>query len=149
MIRTGIGYDVHRLAEGESLIIGGVKIRSEKGSVGHSDGDVVTHAIVDALLGASSCGDIGSLFPSDDERWRGTVKVIGDAAFQITNVDATVILETPRLSGYFEEMRKILAAEMEIEPSAVSVKATTTDNLGFIGQGEGIGAMAIATLTTF
>ena len=157
MIRTGIGYDVHRLAKGESLILGGVTIRSEKGSVGHSDGDVVTHAIVDALLGASSCGDIGALFPSDDERWKGisslqflayTVKVIGNAAFQITNVDATVILETPRLSGYLEEMRKILAAEMEIEPGAVSVKATTTDSLGFIGQGEGIGAMAIATLTT-
>ncbi len=157
MIRTGIGYDVHRLAEGESLILGGVTIRSEKGSVGHSDGDVVTHAIVDALLGASSCGDIGTHFPSDDERWKGmsslqflsyTVQEIEDAAFQITNVDAIVILEAPRLRGYLEEMREVIASEMNIEPSLVSVKATTTDGLGFIGQGEGIGAMAIATLTT-
>ncbi|MBH30457.1 MAG: 2-C-methyl-D-erythritol 2,4-cyclodiphosphate synthase [Candidatus Marinimicrobia bacterium] len=156
MIRTGIGYDVHRLAKGEALILGGVTIRSEKGSVGHSDGDVITHAIVDALLGASGCGDIGTHFPSDDERWKGmsslhflsnTVKVIGDAEFQITNVDATVILENPRLSGYLEEMKKVLAAEMKIEPGAISVKATTTDGLGFIGQKEGIGAMAIATVT--
>ena len=157
MIRTGIGYDVHRLAEGESLILGGITIPSGRGSVGHSDGDIVTHAIVDALLGASSCGDIGIHFPSDDKRWKGasslqflshTVKVIRDAGFQISNVDATIILEAPRLSSYLEEMRQILAAEMDIEPIAVSVKATTTDGLGFIGSGEGIGAMAIATLTT-
>ena len=157
MIRTGIGYDVHRLAEGESLILGGVTVPSEKGSVGHSDGDVVTHAIVDALLGAASCGDIGTHFPSEDEQWKGAsslqflshaVQVIRDAGFEISNVDATVILETPRLSGYLEEMRNLLAAEMGVEPNAVSVKATTTDGLGFTGRGDGVGAMAIATVTT-
>ena len=157
MTRTGIGYDVHRLAEGESLILGGVTVPSGKGSVGHSDGDVVTHAIVDALLGAASCGDIGTHFPSEDEQWKGAsslqflshaVQVIRDAGFEISNVDATVVLETPRLSGYLEEMRKLLAAEMGVEPSAVSVKATTTDGLGFTGRGDGVGAMAIATVTT-
>ena len=157
MIRTGIGYDVHRLAEGESLILGGVTVPSGKGSVGHSDGDVVTHAIVDALLGAASCGDIGTHFPSEDEQWKGAsslqflshaVQVIRDAGFEISNVDATVILETPRLSGYLEEMRNLLAAEMGVEPNAVSVKATTTDGLGFTGRGDGVGAMAIATVTT-
>ncbi len=157
MTRTGIGYDVHRLAEGESLILGGVTVPSEKGSVGHSDGDVVTHAIVDALLGAASCGDIGTHFPSEDEQWKGAsslqflshaVQVIRDAGFEISNVDATVILETPRLSGYLEEMRNLLAAEMGVEPNAVSVKATTTDGLGFTGRGDGVGAMAIATVTT-
>ncbi len=157
MTRTGIGYDVHRLAEGESLILGGVTVPSEKGSVGHSDGDVVTHAIVDALLGAASCGDIGTHFPSEDEQWKGAsslqflshaVQVIRDAGFEISNVDATVILETPRLSGYLEEMRNLLAAEIGVEPNAVSVKATTTDGLGFTGRGDGVGAMAIATVTT-
>ncbi len=157
MTKTGIGYDVHRLAEGESLILGGVTVPSEKGSAGHSDGDVVTHAIVDALLGAASCGDIGTHFPSEDEQWKGAsslqflshaVQVIRDAGFEISNVDATVILETPRLSGYLEEMRNLLAAEMGVEPSAVSVKATTTDGLGFTGRGDGVGAMAIATVTT-
>ncbi len=157
MTRTGIGYDVHRLAEGESLILGGVTVPSEKGSVGHSDGDVVTHAIVDALLGAASCGDIGTHFPSEDEQWKGAsslqflshaVQVIRDAGFEISNVDATVILETPCLSGYLEEMRNLLAAEMGVEPNAVSVKATTTDGLGFTGRGDGVGAMAIATVTT-
>ncbi len=157
MTRTGIGYDVHRLAEGESLILGGVTVPSEKGSAGHSDGDVVTHAIVDALLGAASCGDIGTHFPSEDEQWKGAsslqflshaVQVIRDAGFEISNVDATVILETPRLSGYLEEMRNLLAAEMGVEPNAVSVKATTTDGLGFTGRGDGVGAMAIATVTT-
>ena len=157
MTRTGIGYDVHRLAEGESLILGGVTVPSEKGSAGHSDGDVVTHAIVDALLGAASCGDIGTHFPSEDEQWKGAsslqflshaVKVIRDTGFEISNVDATVILETPRLSGYLEEMRNLLAAEIGVEPNAVSVKATTTDGLGFTGRGDGVGAMAIATVTT-
>ncbi len=157
MTRTGIGYDVHRLAEGESLILGGVTVPSEKGSAGHSDGDVVTHAIVDALLGAASCGDIGTHFPSEDEQWKGAsslqflshaVQVIRDAGFEISNVDATVILETPRLSGYLEEMRNLLAAEIGVEPNAVSVKATTTDGLGFTGRGDGVGAMAIATVTT-
>jgi 2-C-methyl-D-erythritol 4-phosphate cytidylyltransferase/2-C-methyl-D-erythritol 2,4-cyclodiphosphate synthase len=157
MTRTGIGYDVHRLAEGESLILGGVTVPSEKGSVGHSDGDVVTHAIVDALLGAASCGDIGTHFPSEEEQWKGAsslqflshaVQVIRDAGFEISNVDATVILETPRLSGYLEEMRNLLAAEIGVEPNAVSVKATTTDGLGFTGRGDGVGAMAIATVTT-
>ncbi len=144
MTRTGIGYDVHRLAEGESLILGGVTVPSEKGSVGHSDGDVVTHAIVDALLGAASCGDIGTHFPSEDEQWKGASSL----QFLSHAVQVIIILETPRLSGYLEEMRNLLAAEMGVEPNAVSVKATTTDGLGFTGRGDGVGAMAIATVTT-
>ena len=155
MVRTGIGYDVHRLSAGETLIIGGVTIPSDKGSVGHSDGDVLTHAIVDALLGANALGDIGTYFPSSDDRWKGVssltflshaVELVSEAGFVIGNVDGTVVLESPRLRKYLQSMRQTLASEMSLDTQSVSVKATTSDGLGFTGIGEGIGAIAIVTL---
>ena len=155
MVRTGIGYDVHRLSAGETLIIGGVTIPSDKGSVGHSDGDVLTHAVVDALLGSAALGDIGTHFPISNERWKGVssltflshvVELVNEAGFVITNVDGTVILESPRLSEYLHSMRQTLSSEMGLDTQNFSVKATTTDGLGFTGSGEGVGAVAIATL---
>ena len=155
MVRTGIGYDVHRLSAGETLIVGGVTIPSDKGSVGHSDGDVLTHAIVDALLGANALGDIGTYFPSSDDRWKGAssltflshaVELVSVAGFVIGNVDGTVVLESPRLRKYLQSMRQTLASEMSLDTQSVSVKATTSDGLGFTGIGEGIGAIAIVTL---
>jgi len=155
MVRTGIGYDVHRLSAGETLIIGGVTIPSDKGSVGHSDGDVLTHAVVDALLGAAALGDIGTHFPSSNDRWKGAssltflshvVELVNEAGFVIANVDGTVILESPRLSEHLHSMRQTLSSEMGLDIQNFSVKATTTDGLGFIGSGEGVGAVAIATL---
>ena len=156
MIKTGIGYDVHPLAEGETLIIGGVKIDSPLGSVGHSDGDVLLHAIVDALLGAVNLGDIGQHFPDSDERWKGknsihflehAVLLVHEEGFIIDYVDSTVILEEPKLAGIIPEMRQIIAHTLQIDKSSVSVKATTTDKMGFIGRGEGVGAVAVATLS--
>ena len=155
MIRTGIGYDVHPLAEGETLIIGGVEVPSSFGSVGHSDGDALIHAVVDALLGAAALGDIGQFFPSNDESWKGTpsthfladaVKRIRDAGFEINNVDATIILQKPKLAAHMQQMRYNLAYSMQIDESQVSVKATTTDHLGFVGDGSGWAVQAIATL---
>ena len=157
MFRAGIGYDIHRLVEGELLILGGVKINSNIGSLGHSDGDVLTHSIVDALLGAADLGDIGTYFPSNDEQWKNfsslkflseSVKTIKNSGFIISNIDATIILQYPSLKDYILEMKKKLASEMNINLSAVSIKATTTDGLGFIGTREGIGSLAIATLTS-
>jgi len=155
MIRTGIGYDVHPLAEGETLIIGGVEVPSSFGSVGHSDGDALIHAVVDALLGAAALGDIGQFFPSNDESWKGTpsthfladaVKRIRDAGFEINNVDATIILQKPKLADHMQQMRYNLAYSMQIDESQVSVKATTTHHLGFVGDGSGWVVQAIATL---
>ena len=155
MIRTGIGYDVHPLAEGETLIIGGVEVPSSFGSVGHSDSDALIHAVVDALLGAAALGDIGQFFPSNDESWKGTpsthfladaVKRIRDAGFEINNVDATIILQKPKLADHMQQMRYNLAYSMQIDESQVSVKATTTDHLGFVGDGSGWAVQAIATL---
>ena len=154
MTRTGIGYDVHQLADGEKLIIGGVEIPSPIGSVGHSDGDALIHAVVDALLGAAALGDIGQFFPSEDETWKGassshfladTVKRIGDAGFSINNVDATIILQTPKLAEYISQMKYNLAYSMQVDESQVSVKATT-DRLGFVGDGSGWAVQAVATL---
>ncbi len=155
MIRTGIGYDVHQLAAGRPLIIGGVHIPSEVGSLGHSDGDVLYHALVDALLGAAALGDIGTLFPSEDQRWKDAdsrifletaVDKIRSAGYEISNIDGVVILQQPKLAEHIQLMRRKIANILEIDLSAVSVKATTTDHLGFTGRGEGLGAMAIATL---
>ena len=155
MVRTGIGYDVHRLSAGETLIIGGITIPSDKGSGGHSDGDVLTHAVVDALLGAAALGDIGTHFPSSNDRWKGAssltflshvVELVNEAGFVIENVDGTVILESPRLSEHLHSMRQTLSSEMGLDIQNFSVKATTTDGLGFTGSGEGVGAVAIATL---
>jgi len=156
MIKSGIGYDVHSLAKGEKLIIGGVKINSPWGSVGHSDGDVLLHAIVDALLGAAKLGDIGMHFPSSDERWKGKESIyfldhaallVREQGFEIDYVDSTVILEEPKLADIIPEMVYKVSYTLQIDEAAVSIKATTTDKMGFIGRGEGVGAMAIATIS--
>ena len=155
MARTGIGYDVHQLVEGKALIIGGVEIPSKFGSEGHSDGDGLIHAVVDALLGAAALGDIGQFFPSEDETWKGvssnhflvdTVNRVREAGFRINNVDATVILQTPTLADHISQMKYNLAYSMQIDESQVSVKATTADYLGFVGDGSGWAVLAIATL---
>ena len=155
MVRTGIGYDVHQLMEGETLIIGGVEIPSKLGSKGHSDGDGLIHAVVDALLGAAALGDIGQFFPSDDEAWKGVssnhflvnvVNRVRETGFQIKNVDATVILQTPTLTDHIPQMKHNLAYSMQIDESQVSVKATTADYLGFVGKGLGWAVLAVATL---
>lgn len=156
MIRTGIGYDVHQLEKGETLVIGGVKIPAPFGSVGHSDGDGLIHAIVDALLGAASLGDIGQFFPSDDDTWKGApsshflsdaVNRVREAGFEINNVDATIILQKPKLAEFIPQMKYNLAYSMQLDESQVSVKATTTDHLGFVGDGSGWAVQAIATLS--
>lgn len=152
-MRTGVGFDAHRFDQERPLVLGGVVIAGAPGLAGHSDGDALTHAIVDALLGAAALGDIGAHFPSDDERWRGarSLDLLASVAeslrargYVIENVDATVIAERPRLAAYVEKMRAALAEAMGIERSRVSVKATTTDGLGFSGRGEGIAALAAA-----
>jgi len=156
MIRTGIGYDVHQLAKGESLIIGGVNVPAPFGSVGHSDGDGLIHAVVDALLGAAALGDIGQFFPSEDDTWKGApsshflsdaTNRIREAGFEINNVDATIILQKPKLADYIPQMKFNLAYSMQIDESQVSVKATTTDHLGFVGDGSGWAVQAIVTLS--
>ena len=156
MIKSGIGYDVHSLVKGEELIIGGVKIDSSWGSAGHSDGDVLLHAIVDALLGAAKLGDIGMHFTSSDERWKGmeSIHFLEQAAllvrgqgFEIDHVDSTVILEEPKLAEIIPQMVYKVSYTLKIDETAVSIKATTTDKMGFIGRGEGVGAMAIATIS--
>ena len=155
MIKTGIGYDVHQLAEGEKLILGGVEIPSQVGSIGHSDGDTLVHAIVDALLGAANLGDIGQLFPSKDEQWKDIEslhflnkvgEMLRNASFEISNIDSIVFLQKPILSGFIPEIKYKIAYTLQIDQSQVSVKATTLDYLGFIGQGKGIAAQAIATI---
>ena len=154
-MRIGHGYDVHRLAEGRRLILGGVEIPWEKGLLGHSDADVLTHALMDALLGAAALGDIGKLFPDSDARYEGADSVellravrqiLGDAGYGIVNVDCTVIAQRPKLAPHIPLMREKLAAAMEIEPDRVSVKATTEEGLGFSGEGLGIAAHAVALI---
>ncbi len=146
---VGIGYDSHRFAEGRPLILGGVEIEHERGLSGHSDADVLTHAVIDALLGAAGGGDIGTLFPDDEERWRDADSidmlrtVVGTIGGRILNIDATLICEAPRLAGHRAEMERILA---EATSARVSVKATTNEGMGWIGRGEGIACMAVAAV---
>lgn len=155
-MRIGQGYDVHRLTEGRKLILGGVAIPYEKGLLGHSDADVLSHAIMDALLGAAALGDIGQLFPDTDERYAGadSLKLLSAVcahlrsyAFEIVNTDATIVAQRPKLMPYIPEMRRRLAEAMDIPEACVSVKATTEEHLGFTGRGEGISAMAVALIT--
>ena len=155
MIRTGIGYDVHKLEKNLDLIIGGITIPSEFGSLGHSDGDALIHAIVDALLGASALGDIGTYFPSDDKEWENcssnyflskTVKLIERSGFEILNIDSTIVLEKPRLEKFIPSIINNLSEITGIQNSAISVKATTSDRLGFVGEGNGWSVFAIVTL---
>ena len=156
MIKTGIGYDVHKLALDSKLILGGVEIPSEFGSVGHSDGDVLIHAIVDSILGASSLGDIGQLFSSNDSKWENTnsmiflqltVEKVQLAGFKINHIDSVIILQEPKLSAYINKMRSNISDTIKVDMSQISIKATTTDKLGFLGQGDGIAAMASILLT--
>jgi 2-C-methyl-D-erythritol 2,4-cyclodiphosphate synthase len=153
-MRVGTGYDVHAFDESRPLIIGGIRIRERDGLAGHSDADVLAHAVGDAVLGAAGLGDLGSMFPSD-ERWRGAsgaellreiAKSLTGAGWKICNVDSTVIAQSPRLSGHVAGMSRNIADALGIDPSAVSVKATTSDGLGFTGRGEGIAAMASALI---
>ena len=150
--KIGQGVDVHQLVTGTPLIIGGVSIPYSKGSKGHSDGDVLYHAIVDAILGALAMGDIGQHFPSDDERWRDAPSkkflehakhLIHEKGYTAVNIDTTVILQAPELRLYISEMRENIARVLSIPVDAVSVKSTTTDHLGFIGSGDGITAIAM------
>lgn len=152
MLRIGHGYDVHRLVEGRELIIGGVKIPYEKGLLGHSDADVLLHAVSDALLGSAALGDIGCLFPDTDDKFKGAdslkllgevVKVLADKGFSIVNIDCTVIAQRPKLRQYIDEMRRNIAAACGISDEFVSVKATTEEGMGFTGAGEGIAAHAV------
>lgn len=151
--RIGQGYDVHRLVEGRPLILGGVTIPWEKGLLGHSDADVLLHAIMDALLGAAALGDIGGLFPDTDERYRGADsrvllrrvrEVLTEHRFAIGNVDATLVAQKPKISPYILQMRQNLAGDLEIPVDRVSVKATTEERLGFTGDGSGMAAQAVA-----
>ncbi len=155
-VRSGIGYDSHRFAEGRPLILGGVEIEgAERGLGGHSDADVLTHAIMDALLGAAALGDIGAHFPDSDERWRdadsiallGEVcRLVGDEGWTVANLDSTVICEAPRLGPWRDAMRSRLAGAAGLEPGEVGVKFTTNEGMGFVGREEGIAALAVATL---
>ncbi len=154
-MRIGMGYDVHRLAEGRKLILGGVEIPWEKGLLGHSDADVLVHAVMDALLGAAALGDIGQHFPDTDPAYEGADslqllrkvgEILEEAGYRVGNVDATVIAQRPKLAPYREQMRKNIAEALGAEVSQVSVKATTEEGLGFTGAGEGIAAQAIALL---
>ena len=155
MIRCGIGYDVHRLVEGRKLILGGVEIAYSYGLEGHSDADVLSHAIADALLGAIGAGDIGQHFPNTDESIRGissleilkrVTKLLAEKKARVVNIDSTIIIEAPKLAPHIPEMRKLVADAIGISDSNVSVKATTNEKLGATGRGEGIAAMAVATV---
>ena len=156
-MRIGQGYDVHRLGEGRKLIIGGVDIPYEKGLLGHSDADVLLHAVMDALLGAAALGDIGQHFPDSDERYKGISsiallkevgKILQENGYMIENIDSTVIAQRPKLLPYRPQMAENIAAALGIEKEQVSVKATTEEGLGFTGTGEGISAQAIALLSS-
>ena len=144
---VGIGYDSHRFAEGRKLVLGGVEIDHPQGLEGHSDADVLTHAVIDAILGAAGGGDIGTLFPPDEERWRGADSIdllrtaIGTIAGRVVNVDATLICEEPKLGPYKPQMEQILG---EATSGRVTVKATTNEGMGWIGRGEGIACIAVA-----
>ena len=154
-MRIGHGYDVHRLVAGRPLILGGVTVPSDVGLDGHSDADVLTHAIIDALLGAAALGDIGSHFPDTDAEWKGADSIallqtvvarLSEAGFRIGNVDATVCLQRPKLRPHVDAMRETLAAALGIDLDRTSVKATTGEGMGFVGTGEGAAAHAVALL---
>ncbi len=154
-MRIGTGYDVHKLVEGRALILGGVAIPFEKGLLGHSDADVLTHAIMDALLGAAAMGDIGSNFPDSDDKYKGisSLSLLNEVKdmllnelFIVENIDATIIAQKPKMARYIHEMRENIANTLGIDISQVSIKATTEEGLGFTGAGEGIAAQAVCLL---
>ena len=152
---TGIGYDCHRFVAGRRLVLGGVELEHERGLDGHSDADVLTHAIIDAMLGACALGDIGQHFPDTDPRYRGadsiellgaTVELLRDAGFAVVHVDATVVIERPKLAPVRDRMRARLAGALGLELGHVSVKATRGEGMGFVGREEGVAALAVATV---
>ena len=155
MIKTGIGYDIHQLKEGVPLIVGGVIIESHLGSVGHSDGDGLIHAICDSLLGASGIGDIGTFFPSDNKKWENAEsrlflievnKMVLQAGYYISNIDCTIVLQKPKLSSYIVDIKKNIANILNVNQNNISIKATTTDHLGYIGESKGWSVIAISTI---
>jgi 2-C-methyl-D-erythritol 2,4-cyclodiphosphate synthase len=155
VLRSGIGYDCHRFAEGRRLVLGGVEVPSERGLAGHSDADVLTHAIIDALLGAAALGDIGRHFPDTDPRFKDSNSIellkrvremLREGGFAVGNVDATVLLERPKIAPRCEEMRASLADALGIGAERVSVKATRGEGMGFVGRGDGAACLAIATV---
>jgi 2-C-methyl-D-erythritol 2,4-cyclodiphosphate synthase len=154
-MRVGLGVDAHALVEGVPLVLGGVEIESPHGLAGHSDGDVIAHALIDAVLGAAALGDIGSLFPSGDSRWEGASSLdlltraysqVREAGYELANADCVLVGEEPRIAPLREAMQARLAGAMGIEPGLVTVRATTADRLGFTGRGEGLAALAVALL---
>ena len=154
-LRVGIGIDAHAFAIGVPLVLGGVAIEHPRGLAGHSDGDVIAHALIDALLGAAGLGDIGSLFPSSDERWKGADSLnllaqayaeVNGAGWALVNADCILVGEEPRIAGRRRQMQERLAAALGVEPGRVTVRATTSDGLGFAGRGEGLMAQAVALL---
>jgi 2-C-methyl-D-erythritol 2,4-cyclodiphosphate synthase len=156
-VLCGIGYDTHRLAAGRQLILGGVEIPSEQGLDGHSDADVLTHAVIDSLLGAAGLGDIGEHFPDTDERFSGAdsielletiVASIADAGLEIVNVDCTIVMEAPKLGPHKQAIRMRLAGALGLPQERVNVKATTGEGIGFVGRGEGVAALATAGLSS-
>lgn len=157
-MRVGMGYDVHRLVSGRKLILGGVEIPYEKGLLGHSDADVLAHAVMDALLGAAALGDIGKHFPDTQERYRGissmvllrqVSKLLDDEGYVIENIDATIIAQRPKMRPYIEQMRENMASALGIETGQINVKATTEEGLGFTGTGEGISSQAVCTVEKY
>lgn len=154
-LRIGLGVDAHAFGDRLRLVLGGVEIDHPRGLVGHSDGDVVAHALTDALLGAAGLADIGALFPSEDERYRGADSLhllaeayrhVRESGFELVNADCVLVGQEPRIAPHREEMRRRLADALGVEPGLVNVRATTTDRLGFTGRGEGLGAEAVALL---
>lgn len=154
-MRIGFGYDVHRFAEGRELWLGGIKIKHTQGLTGHSDADVLIHAICDAMLGAAALGDIGKHFPDTDARYKNidskillgeTAKLVASEGYSIQNIDCTLVLQLPRIAPYIEQMQKQLAETLQTETGRISIKATTTEHLGFEGRQEGISAYAVVLL---
>ena len=154
-MRIGFGYDVHAFAAGRKLVLGGVEIPYEKGLLGHSDADVLLHAVMDALLGAAALGDIGQLFPDSDARYKDisslllleqVVELLKTKCYTCNNLDCTIVAQVPKIAPYRDEMRKRLAAALGVDPEQVSIKATTTEGLGFTGRKEGIAAYAVCTV---
>lgn len=155
MIRVGHGFDAHRFADGRPLILGGVTIPAERGPLGHSDADLLAHALADALLGAAALGDLGSYFPDSDPRWKGAdsmellaacAREVHKAGYDIVNVDATIVVERPKLAPFITQMRENVAMRLELEPGRVSVKAKTSEGMGYTGDGTGIAAYAVALI---
>lgn len=153
--RVGSGFDVHRLADGRELWLGGILIPNDKGAVGHSDADVLLHAICDALLGAAALGDIGHHFPDTDPRWKGAdsklllkqvVALIGEQGWSVGNVDLTLVLERPKIKPHVPAMRAVIATLLGVAENAVSIKATTSEGMGYVGRGEGVCAQAVALI---